>query len=72
MAQSHRAVESHMFSDCHLQGWIQFKYLCKCVPELKSDLVPMEWSGLVHYVGKAGDPLAWGSRSAHPEPSQGS
>lgn len=36
-----RAVESHVFSGFHLQGWIHFKYLCKCVSELKCDLVLM-------------------------------
>lgn len=42
-----RAVEGHVFSGLHLQGWIPFKYLCKCVSELKRDLVPTSWTGLV-------------------------
>lgn len=38
-----------MFSGSHLLGWIHVKYLCKCVSELKCDLVPMEWSDLARY-----------------------
>lgn len=26
-----RIVDSHLFSGFPLQGWIHFKYLCKCV-----------------------------------------
>lgn len=39
--------------------WIHFKYLCKCVSELKCDLVPMQWSDLVQYFfGKGSGPRA--------------
>lgn len=30
-----RTVKSPVFSGSYLQGWIHFKYLCKCVSELK-------------------------------------
>lgn len=54
-----RVIESHLFSGCHLLGWIHFNYLCKYVSELKCDLMPMKLSSLVHYFfGKGRDPAS--------------